>query len=76
MRQKFRLCEIRAEDYAFVLLSRILNNLEEQVTHSLVQREELCVTNVTKPSATLGLLQPGVEGGGGLNEAWLCVTWS
>jgi len=32
MRQKFRLCEIRAEDYAFVLLSRILNNLEEQVT--------------------------------------------
>jgi hypothetical protein len=32
MRQKFRLCEIRAEDYAFVVLSRILNNLEEQVT--------------------------------------------
>ncbi len=33
MRQKFRLCEIRAEDYAFVLLSRILNTLEEQVMH-------------------------------------------
>ena len=33
MRQKFRLCEIRAEDYAFVLLSRLLNILEGQVNH-------------------------------------------
>ena len=31
MRQKFRLSEIRAEDYAFVLVSRILNILEGQV---------------------------------------------
>lgn len=31
MRQKFRLTEIRAEDYAYVLVSRILNIFEEQV---------------------------------------------
>ena len=31
MRQRFRLCEIRAEDYAFVLLSRILNFLDQEV---------------------------------------------
>ncbi|KAK9806719.1 hypothetical protein WJX72_000486 [[Myrmecia] bisecta] len=30
MRQRWRLCEIRAEDYAFVLLSRFVNALEEQ----------------------------------------------
>ncbi|KAL4513385.1 hypothetical protein Ndes2437B_g00596 [Nannochloris sp. 'desiccata'] len=30
MRQKWRLAEIRAEDYAFVLLSRFINNLEER----------------------------------------------
>ncbi len=32
MRQKFRLSEIRAEDYAFVLVSRILNVLEGQAS--------------------------------------------
>ena len=37
MRQRFRLCEIRAEDYAFVLLSRLSNFLEEQVGHSYPQ---------------------------------------
>ena len=31
MRQRFRLCEIRAEDYAFVLLSRTLNFLDQEV---------------------------------------------
>lgn len=30
MRQKWRLAEIRAEDYAFVLLSRFINSLEER----------------------------------------------
>lgn len=36
MRQKFRLSEIRAEDYAFVLLSRTLNILEEQVLQPVI----------------------------------------
>jgi phosphoglucan,water dikinase len=31
MRQKFRLAEIRCEEYAFVLLSRVGNLLEAQV---------------------------------------------
>ncbi|KAL4419085.1 hypothetical protein ABPG77_010024, partial [Micractinium sp. CCAP 211/92] len=30
MRQKWRQCEVRAEDYAFVLLSRFINSLEEK----------------------------------------------
>lgn len=29
--RRFRLCEVRAEDYAFVLLSRFINTLEEKV---------------------------------------------
>ena len=32
MRQRWRLAEIRAEDYAFVLLSRFINSLEERVS--------------------------------------------
>jgi hypothetical protein len=32
MRQKWRLAEVKAEDYAFVLLSRLDNALEQQVT--------------------------------------------
>ena len=32
MRQRWRLCDIRAEEVAFVLLSRFLNLLEEQVS--------------------------------------------
>lgn len=35
MRQRFRLCELRAEDYAFSLLSRLLNQLESQVRLSV-----------------------------------------
>ena len=31
MRQRWRLCEIRAEEYGFVLLSRFINNLSAQV---------------------------------------------
>ena len=31
MRQRWRLAEIRAEDYVFVLISRFINNLEERV---------------------------------------------
>lgn len=31
MRQKWRLSEIRAEDYVFMLLSRFINNLEDKV---------------------------------------------
>ena len=31
MRQRWRLCEIRGEEVAFVLLSRFLNLLEQQV---------------------------------------------
>ena len=31
MRQRWRLSEIRAEDYAFVLISRFINLLEERV---------------------------------------------
>jgi phosphoglucan,water dikinase len=31
MRQRWRLAEVRAEDYAFVLLSRLDNALEQQV---------------------------------------------
>ena len=31
MRQRWRLCEIRAEEYGFVLLSRFLNALSAQV---------------------------------------------
>ena len=30
MRQRWRLSEIRAEDYAFVLISRFINLLEEE----------------------------------------------
>ncbi|GAB4819879.1 hypothetical protein N2152v2_006925 [Parachlorella kessleri] len=30
MRQRYRLCEVRTEDYAFVLLSRFINMLEEK----------------------------------------------
>lgn len=30
MRQRYRLCEVRAEDYAFVLLSRFINTLEDK----------------------------------------------
>jgi phosphoglucan, water dikinase len=30
MRQRWRLAEVRCEDYAFVLLSRLINALEEQ----------------------------------------------
>ncbi|KAL4433837.1 hypothetical protein ABPG75_000278 [Micractinium tetrahymenae] len=30
MRQKWRQCEVRAEDYAFVLLSRFINSVEEK----------------------------------------------
>ena len=32
MRQRWRLCEIRGEEVAFVLLSRLLNHLEQQVS--------------------------------------------
>ena len=32
MRQRWRLCEIRAEEYAFVLLSRFINSLAAQVS--------------------------------------------
>ena len=32
MRQRWRLAEIRAEDYAFVLLSRFINSVEERVS--------------------------------------------
>lgn len=32
MRQRWRLAEVRAEDYAFVLLSRLINSLEEKVS--------------------------------------------
>lgn len=35
MRQRWRLAEIRAEDYVFVLLSRFINKLEERVSHVL-----------------------------------------
>lgn len=31
MRQRWRLAEVKCEDYAFVLLSRIINKLEEEV---------------------------------------------
>ena len=31
MRQRWRLAEVRAEDYAFVILARFLNLLNEQV---------------------------------------------
>jgi hypothetical protein len=31
MRQRWRLAEVKCEDYAFVLLSRCINKLEEQV---------------------------------------------
>eukprot|EP00879_Flechtneria_rotunda_P003769 GHRR01004008.1.p1 GENE.GHRR01004008.1~~GHRR01004008.1.p1 ORF type:complete len:728 (+),score=269.14 GHRR01004008.1:2494-4677(+) len=34
MRQRWRLAEIRAEDYAFVLLSRLVNALEEKGGHT------------------------------------------
>ena len=34
MRQRWRLAEIRAEDYAFVLLSRFINSLEQRVRSS------------------------------------------
>jgi phosphoglucan,water dikinase len=32
MRQRWRLAEVKAEDYAFVLLSRLDNALEQQVS--------------------------------------------
>ena len=35
MRQRWRLAELRAEEYAFVLLSRLLSMLAEQVRHLL-----------------------------------------
>lgn len=31
MRQRWRLAEVKCEDYAFVLLSRCINKLEEEV---------------------------------------------
>ena len=36
MRQRWRLAEVRAEDYAFVLLARFLNLLNDQVRVSHV----------------------------------------
>lgn len=39
MRQKFRLCEIRLEEYCFVVLSRFLNILEQQVQPFLTKSE-------------------------------------
>lgn len=33
MRQRWRLAEIRAEDYAFVLFSSFLNQLNDKVLH-------------------------------------------
>lgn len=35
MRQKWRLAEVKAEEYAFVLLSRLINAVEEQVSFHL-----------------------------------------
>lgn len=35
MRQQWRLSEVRCEDYAFVLLSRLINSLEEKVRRHL-----------------------------------------
>lgn len=31
MRQKWRLADVRLEEYCFVVLSRVINSLEEQV---------------------------------------------
>jgi hypothetical protein len=36
MRQRWRLAEVKCEDYAFVLLSRCINKLEEEVCHSVI----------------------------------------
>ena len=41
MRQRWRLCEIRAEEYMFVLLSRFLNQLDGQVS---LMCSLLCIT--------------------------------
>ena len=32
MRQRWRLAEIRSEDYAFVLISRFINHLDSRVS--------------------------------------------
>ena len=32
MRQKWRLADVRLEEYCFVVLSRVINSLEEQVS--------------------------------------------
>lgn len=45
MRQKFRLCEIRLEEYCFVVLSRFLNILEQQVQPSLTNSSRALMTH-------------------------------
>ncbi len=45
MRQRWRLSEIRAEDYAFVLISRFINLLEERVGHLATRRSHLLFNN-------------------------------
>lgn len=40
MRQRWRLAEIRAEDYAFVLFSSFLNQLEQKVSWLAARRDK------------------------------------
>jgi hypothetical protein len=41
MRQQWRLSEVRCEDYAFVLLSRLINSLEEKVSGHFASQQPL-----------------------------------
>lgn len=47
MRQRFRLSEIRAEDVAFVLVSRIVNALEQQVSLNCKVQSKPCIWRYT-----------------------------
>ena len=62
MRQRWRLAEIRAEDYAFVLFSSFLNQLEQKVKCYLA---ELCLVSLM---LTTAFVPPWTEAGRAL--AW------
>jgi hypothetical protein len=51
MRQRWRLAEVKAEDYAFVLLSRLDNALEQQVRDVASCCAAMCVANLFTPCA-------------------------
>lgn len=66
MRQKWRLCEIGLEDYAFVLLSRFINTLETMgVGETLVneaQSTNVSMWNQPLGAVVLGIRQLGLSG--------------